>query len=233
MTRRLLNRQRIAAAATAAVAADGWIGSVRRQHATAALSADPAIQPLLAELASTPRLARRLPNAIGALLEAFSDHPELAPWFRSKQDFFDLCRRVGAVLHGAELARFVDGEDIAILLDDIGPTAWRFGIEHALDPELIDNDGVHVRHFELGRSDLTDVLLAAGLRAVYAHLQSVLPGQLVDIGAALDIDWTEIDHSGKADRDDEAVRRVLATDGATAADIAIGLHANVVDVRTR
>jgi hypothetical protein len=210
MSRRLQNRQRIEISAEAAVAADRWIGSVRRQHAVRGLSADPAIQHLLPELATIPRIARRLPNGIGGLLAAFTDHPDLGPWLRTEQDFFRLCRTVGAVLHGAELARFVDGEDIAALTDELGPEAWRFGIEHALDPELTDAGQTACGLFDLNRSDLTDTLLAAGLRAVYRHLQDVLPDHLDDLCAILNLDQHEIDGGGTSDRDGDAVHRVLA-----------------------
>jgi hypothetical protein len=220
MSRRLQSRQRVETSAGAAVAADRWIGSVRRQQACSALSADPAIQHLLPDLAAIPRIARRLPNGVGGLLMAFTDHPDLAPWLRTEQDFFRLCRTVGAVLYGAELARFVDGEDIAMLIDDLGPDAWRFGIEHALEPAtLAPGHGVN-GDFSLGRSDLTDTLLAAGLRAVYRHLQDVLPDHLDDICAALDLNaheigaheigGHEIDGGGDPARDNEAIRRVLA-----------------------
>ncbi len=203
MSRRLQTRQQLQTSANAAVAADRWIGRVQRQQAIQALSVEPVIQPLLAELATIPRIARRLPNTVGSLLEAFTAHPDLAFWLRSEQDFFRLCRTVGAVLHGAELARFVDGEDIAALVDDLGADAWRFGIEHALD-------AAPKTRFDLNRSDLTDVLLAAGLRAVYTHLQTALPDHLDSIAAVLDLDWHEIDDGGDPDRDEQALRRVLA-----------------------
>jgi hypothetical protein len=210
MSRRLQTRQQLQASANAAVAADRWIGRVPRQQALLALSTEPAIQPLLPDLATIPRIARRLPNTIGSLLEAFTDQPALAPWLRSEQDLFRLCRTVGAVLHGAELARFVDGDDIAALVDDLGADAWRFGIEHALDTDGDASKSQPLTRFDLTRSDLTDVLLAAGLRAVYTHLEAALPEHLDSIAAALDLDWTEIDGGGDPDRDDEALRRVLA-----------------------
>jgi hypothetical protein len=215
MSRRLQNRKKIEVSARTAVAADRWISREPRRHAMLALSADPAVQSLLPELAAIPRIARRLPNVIGTLLESFTNHPELAPWLQTEQDFFRLCRTVGAVLHGAELARFVDGEDIAALIEDLGPEAWRFGIEHAItadpsDPTNAAADTVYSQHyFDLNRSELTDVLLAAGLRAVYGHLQDVLPDHLDSIAAALDFDWNEIDGGGDPARDGEAVRRVV------------------------
>jgi hypothetical protein len=210
MSRRLQNRHLIQTSANAAVAADRWIGRAQRQQALLALSAEPAIQSLLPELATIPRIARRLPNTIDGLLEAFAEHPDLAPWLQSEQDFFRLCRTVGAVLHGAELARFVDGQDIAALVDDLGADAWRFGIEHALDAGTSSIDPTALSRFDLNRSDLTDVLLAAGLRAVHTHLQTVLPDHLDDIAAALDLDWNEIDDGGDPERDGDALRRVLA-----------------------
>jgi hypothetical protein len=214
MSRRQQDRQRFEVSAKAAVAADRWIARSSRQQAVLALSADPAVLPLLPELATIPRIARRLPNAIGQLLATFTDHPDLAPWLLTERDFFRLCRTVGAVLHGAELARFVDGDDIAALIEDLGPDAWRCGVENALDvdPETGSTAVASPRHhhFDLNRSELTDVLLAAGLRAVYHHLQDVIPDHLDTVAAALDFDWNEIDGGGDAERDDEAVRRVLA-----------------------
>jgi hypothetical protein len=210
MSRRLQNRQRLQVAATAAIAADRWMGRARRQQALAALSSETAIQPLLPDLAEIPRIARRLPNAIGGLLDTFSEHPDLAPWLQSEQDFFRLCRMAGATLYGNDLARFVDGDDVTALVDDLGPDAWRFGIENALEPAAAEPPRPTLDRPILDRNDLTDILLAAGLRAVHAHLQETLPDRLDDIAAALDLDRNEIDRNGDADRDSEAVHRVLA-----------------------
>jgi hypothetical protein len=208
MSRRLQNRQRLQVAATAAVAADRWVGSTRRHRAQLALLPDQAIQHLLTELTAIPRIARRLPNSIGPLLQSFTDHPDLTPWLASGEDFFRLCRTVGAVLYGRGLARFVDGADVSALIDDLGPEPWRFGIENALDVAPAEPAGFD--QLGMDRNTLVDSLLAAGLRAVHQHLALTMPDHLNDIADALNIDWATIDDSGDADRDNEAVRRVLA-----------------------
>jgi hypothetical protein len=205
MSRRLQTRERVQVAAAAAIAADRWMTARRRQQALHALLPEPAIQPLLAQLATNPRIERRLPNAISGLLEAFSDHPQLAPWLRSEQDFFGLCRMTGATLYGTELTKFVDGDDVAALVEDLGAEAWRFGVENS-----VGEPSVTPISSSMNRHAMTEDLLAAGLRAVHAHLQDALPDHLNDIGSALDIDWTEIDRTGDPERDREAVRRVLA-----------------------
>jgi hypothetical protein len=205
MSRRLQTRERVQVSAAAAIAADHWITARRRQQALHALLPEPAVRPLLAELATNPRIVRRLPNAISGLLETFTDHPQLAPWLKSEHDFFSFCRMTGAALYGTELAKFVDGDDVAALVDDLGAEAWRFGVENAAEEPNASPTGS-----ALNRNELTDDLLASGLRAVHAHLQDTLPDHLSDIGSALDIDWNEIDRSGDPERDREAVRRVLA-----------------------
>jgi hypothetical protein len=208
MSVRLQNRRRVQDAAHAAVAADQWLTRHSRQQALAVMVSEPAIQPLLHDLAANPRVVRRLPNRIAALLDVFTDHPELAPWLTTEQDFFAWCRMTGAVLYGRQLARLVDGGDVAALVDDLGHDAWRVGLEHAFVTGP-DDTASPTPHFP-DRRALTDALLAAGLRAVYRHLQTTTPDHLADIGAALNLDWAEVDDGGDADLDHEAVQRVLA-----------------------
>jgi hypothetical protein len=168
---------------------------------------EPAIQPLLLDLATNPRIVRRLPNRISAWLPVFNAHPELTPWLGSEPDFFSWCRMTGAVLYGRQLARLVDGGDVAALVDDLGHDAWRAGLEDAVDT-LPDDNGQTDQSID--RAALTDTLLAAGLRAVYRHLQATTPDHLDDIATALNLDWTEVDEGGDTDLDHEAVQRVLA-----------------------
>jgi hypothetical protein len=202
MSARLQNQQRVQRAAHAAIAADGWVGAAGRQRAIDSWSVDPQLRPLLAEIATIPRIARRLPNTIGSLLQVFVGSPELSAWLRSEDEFLQLCRMTGAALYGQSLRRFVDGDDVMRLTSDLGTEAWRFGIEHGLDNAPAD----------LSRTELTDALLAAGLRAVHTHLQATLPEHVDAIATALDLDWSDVADGEYVDpgRDAEALRRVLA-----------------------
>jgi hypothetical protein len=202
MSARLQNQQRVQRAARAAVAADGWVGTASRNRVIAGWSVDPQLRPLLVEIATIPRIARRLPNTIGSLLQVFVGSPELSAWLRSEDEFLQLCRMTGAALYGQSLRQFVDGDDVMRLTSDIGTEAWRFGIEHGLDDPPA----------ELSRTELTDALLAAGLRAVHTYLRATLPEHVDAIATALDLDWSDVVDVDDVDpgRDAEALSRVLA-----------------------
>jgi hypothetical protein len=208
-SRRSQSRQRLQASALAAVAADAWIAGPRRREALRDMLMDPALDPFADHMLRIPRIVRRLPNCIAPLLDGLRGNPQLAPWLKSRDDLFRLCRLTGAVLYGSSLARFVDGRQVARLIDDLDADVWRFGIDHQLEPA----DGTEHSPVK-DRQTLTDTLMSAGLRAVHAHLSHTLPDLVDTIGEALGLDWSAVgpggDPAAGPEREAESLRRVLA-----------------------
>lgn len=202
MSRRTQNRERLAAAAHAAAAADQWLGGALRLQRLTTLARGELPEEVISRLAMIPRLVTPLGNRIGALLNLMKEHPPIAPWLKSPERVRELAGYTGALIAGGTLSRFVSGRDVKVVVAAIGANAMRFGIGRGGTGLSLGQDA----------ETTAKLMVSEGARAVREFLADAAPGLASDFVSVLHLDRAGHAGTGAAgkERRAKAIRTVMA-----------------------
>ncbi len=131
MSRRTANLERLSTAANIAVAADLWTTGPRHSRFVADGSGDLLDDALITRICRTPRIRRRLGNAVAPLLSVSLAYPSFAKWLATPQTLRKLSRYSGAVLASGALSRLIEKDDLNAISSATGIDVLRFALGEA------------------------------------------------------------------------------------------------------